>query len=158
MIHMSHMPRKRPADEFLVEKLDRELLVYDQVLHQAHSLTAAAALVWASCDGGPCNPVRVALAEAGHTESLEAVLAQLVASKLVASPPVARDKVNHSRRRMLSTTAVAAGVIIASPVVYSIISPSVAQAASCGGQGQSCCIPPRVPDCTVGVCTTGTCI
>lgn len=153
MVHMSHMPLKRPGTEFLVEKLDREVLVYDQVLHQAHSLTAAAALVWDLCDGGTMDRARAALANADHTESLEVVLEQLVASKLVAAPVARRGSVNHSRRRMLSKTAVAAGIIIASPVVYSIIAPSVAQAVSgpCGTIGKQCCT-------TGNPCTQGACV
>lgn len=152
-VKITRLPVSRPATEFLVEVLADEVLVYDQANHRAHCLSPAAALVWGLCDGGPSDRARAALLAAGCAETVEAVVTQLVAAGLVVAP---RSSVNLRRRRMLRTTAVAAGVIVASPVLFSIVSPSVAEAASCGKKTQSCCS--TAPRCNPTLrCTNGFC-
>jgi len=167
----SMLPTRRPITEFLVEKLADEVLVYDQTHHAAHCLTVAAALVWDLCDGEhSTEDAQKALRAAGSSDAVDAVVTQLVTTGLVcASPPpvdapvpVARKRgVNRSRRAMLSRGAVAAGVVLASPVIFSIVAPSVAQAASdvgCGKSGQPCCT--QGADCNppnTGLCEGGFC-
>ena len=150
---VSRLPVARPAEEFLVETLADEVLVYDQINHQAHCLTPAAAIVWKLCDGGKVANARAALTAAGHAEALEVVIDQLTRAKLVRPVVTTVDK---SRRRMFSATAVAAGVVLASPVIYSIISPSVAEAASaCQAKTQACSV--ANPCCKGLRCLSGFC-
>ena len=152
---VSRLPMSRAAHELIIERLPGEVLVYDQVHHRAHCLSEAAARVWEMCDGRrSTDEARAALAAVGTTESLETILANLTQAGLVRAP----ERVNRSRRRMLGKTAVAAGVVLASPVVYSILSPSVAQAASlCGKVSQPCCT--TEPKCQAGdqFCLSGRC-
>lgn len=147
------LPLARPAAEFLVEELADEVLVYDQVSHHAHCLTAPAAHVWRMCDGVTArNTAEQVLAGYPSAPKLDAVLDQLVAVGLVRGPRPRAERVNRSRRAMLGKTAVAAAVIIASPIVYSIIAPSVAEAASgvgCGKKTQPCCT--TAPTCQLGL-------
>ncbi len=138
------LPTARPAAEFIVETLTDEVLVYDQVLHHAHCLTPSAALVWRLCDG-KTSPARAqaALAAAGHDDDVQSVVQQLVTIGIVRlSTPTRRRsgrQVDHSRRQLLARAAIA-GVVVASPVVFSIVAPSVAEAASnCGAKTQVCC-------------------
>ncbi|MEO9194221.1 MAG: PqqD family protein [Polyangia bacterium] len=149
------LPVARPAGDFIVEKVADEVLVYDQRNHVAHCLSPVAALVWSLCDGGKVDRVRAALADAGHKDSVEAVIAQLSSAGLLRAP----ERVDHSRRRMLGTTAVAAGVVLASPVIFSLVSPSVAQAASaaCGAKTQICCT--TAPKCNITLrCQSNKCL
>lgn len=155
------LPRRRPASEFIVEVLPDETLIYDRSSHRAHCLSPAAAFVWERCDGVTTRgDAERALTSSGLRESLDGVLAQLASAALLMQPaPTSRLTVNGSRRQLLSRGAVVAGVVLASPVVFSIVAPSVAEAASvgCGKIGQPCCLPANSCNpplsCENGFCT-----
>lgn len=140
------LPTARPQTEFIVERLPDEVLVYDQARHQAHCLSLAADLVWNLCDGKrSVDEAQAALVGHGHGDGVAGIVAQLVSIGL-AHPVVQqphrklRDGVSKSRRDLLIRGAVAAGVVVASPVIFSIVAPSVAEAASaCGAKTQLCC-------------------
>jgi hypothetical protein len=66
-------------------------------------------------------------------------LAQLETAGLIRPAARPARKIDRSRRAFFRTNAVAAGVVLASPVLFSIIAPSVAEAASCGKKNQPCC-------------------
>jgi hypothetical protein len=145
----------RPSSEFIVEELADEVLVYDQVSHQAHCLPTIAAQIWRMCDGiTPRSSAEQTLAGA---LSLDAVLEQLTRAGLVRVAPAPRERINRSRRAMFSKTAMVAAAVIASPIVYSIVAPSVAEAASlCGAKTQACCA--SAPACKFPlVCKGGHC-
>jgi hypothetical protein len=141
MRRRSQAPKARPYQDFIVETLDDEVLVYDQLAHQAHCLSRAAAAVWQACDGRRERAaLEQVLREAGSQDDVDAVLAHLERARLLVARPKAT--VDTRRRAFVSQAAVAAGVVVASPVVFSIVAPSVAEAASvCGFKGQPCCQP-----------------
>jgi hypothetical protein len=150
------LPMARPASEFIVEELADEVLVYDQVSHQAHCLPMMAAQIWRMCDGVTSRGA--AEKRLAGTMSLDAVLEQLTRTGLVCAPRRPRERINRTRRAMFSKTAIVAAAVIASPIVYSIVAPSVAEAASvCGGHGQPCCATPQ--ECVAGpkTCLSGIC-
>jgi hypothetical protein len=128
------LPAARPGTEFLLEELPGELLVYDQIHHRAHCLTPALAALWKLCDGR--TTLRQAQAALPGLD-LREMIGQLERAQLVrTSRPTGT---NRSRRRFVRKTAVAAGIVLASPVIFSIVAPSVAEAASCGTKGLPCC-------------------
>ncbi len=152
------LPLARSATEFLVEELDGEVLVYDQSSHRAHCLTPTAAKLWRMCDGKTSRiQAQESLGQA-PTQLAES-LAALDGAGLLASPVrvSSRRRVDRSRRALFSKSAVAVGVVLASPILFSIVSPSVAQAASnCGALNQPCCA--SAPQCQNGLsCLAGTC-
>ena len=130
------LPRARPATEFLVEELAGEVLVYDLTAHRAHCLTPAVARVWRLCDGRT-SVVAAEQALADGADSLADVLAQLEKADLVRA---SRPTINRSRRALVHKGAMAAGLVLASPIIFSIVAPSVAEATStCGTKGNDCC-------------------
>ena len=135
------LPAVRPRSEFIVETLADEVLVYDQTSHRAHCLSPAAAMVWRMCDGQTtATAAQLALSNAGFCDDVNTVLGQLQATGLVKVPAARRRTVDKSRRAFFSSGAVAAGIVLASPVIFSIVAPSVAEAASaCGAKTQVCC-------------------
>ena len=44
-------PLARSGDEFVLQEVENEVLVYDRATAQAHCLNADAARVWRACDG-----------------------------------------------------------------------------------------------------------
>jgi hypothetical protein len=132
------LPMARPSSEFIFEELADEVLVYDQVSHQAHCLPTLAAKIWRMCDG--VTPRGRAEQVLAGTLSLDAVLEQLTRAGLVRVSRAPRERIDRTRRAMFSKTAFVAAAVIASPIVYSIVAPSVAEAASlCGAKTQVCC-------------------
>jgi hypothetical protein len=158
----SPLPAARPAAEFLIEELPGEVLVYDQKQHRAHCLTPELRTLWQLCDGRRTAAQATAQLRQVHGEAvgeIGAMVAELEKAGLVLAPASkARRRVDRGRRRFVGKTAVAAGIVIASPVIFSIVSPSVAEAASCGTKGLQCCPPPTKcvngnKFCNGGVCT-----
>lgn len=136
------LPAARAATDLVIEELPDELLVYDVANHQAHCLNRAAAEVFRACrDGRSLDELRARLVAADLPATDEAItlaLDQLRDTKLLVAAPV-RDVAALSRRDALRRMAFIAGAAAALPLVQSIVAPSKAQAASCGGVGQPCC-------------------
>lgn len=159
------LPARRAESEFLLERLADEVLVYDPSNASAHCLSRSAALIWDLCDGvTSTRDAAAALRASGAPDTVESILAQLSAAGLVivAAPegPARSAGVNRSRRALLARGALVAGAVLASPVIFSIVAPSVAEAASlCGAVTQPCCpVPPGNTKCNVGLkCTAGIC-
>lgn len=135
------LPKARPASEILVEELADEVLVYDQVAHQAHCLSPAAARVFRLCDG--VHTRAEAEAALASEASLDAILAQLTQAGLIVQPRPARsrpDRIDRRRRAMIRKTAFIAGAVIASPFISSIVAPpALAASSQCGGKLEPCC-------------------
>src|SRR5262249_6347110 len=110
-----------------------------------------AARVWKLC----AERKSIADAEAlVGAASLPVLLEQLLAAELIAWPSSRRrvdESFRRSRRRALLTAAVAGAA------VFTIVAPSVAEAAStCGPLGEACCTSP--PLCLSGLrCGSGVC-
>lgn len=129
------------SEVLVVEPMGDELLVFDAATGRAHSLNAAAALVWRACDGtrdvdaltGCCglDPIAVGLA-----------LDSLRSCELLLGFEGSRV----SRRQALRQVVALGAGIAAVPVIRSITAPSAAMAASAACvsfagscAGQSCC-------------------
>ena len=127
------MPRAR-AKGLVIERLAGETLVYDLRRHRAHCLNAAATLVWDACDGR--TPVAAAAVRLGQELCLEggdalvlSGLRQLARAHLLADPTPLGGVT--SRRELLRALGLGAAAAALLPAVESIVSPAVAQAASC---------------------------
>ena len=136
------LPKAR-TDQLIVKELPDETLVYDLADDKAHCLNDTAAQVWKNCDGNKSvGEIKALLAEEACAPIDEGVvwlaLDQLEKFKLLEEGPTAPAVfAGMSRRQLMRNLGVAA---VALPMIVSIISPSPAQAASCGqtcsGSGQ----------------------
>jgi hypothetical protein len=116
------VPGPRAIDRLLIEELDGEGLVYDLTHHRAHCVDALAVRVLRCADGRRA-PSQLA-AELGVDE--RAVRSALIG--LAQAGLVRGRRVDLDRRRALRRLAIGAAAV--TPVVFSIIAPSVAEAAS----------------------------
>jgi hypothetical protein len=152
------LPRARPRDEFLVEEMADEVLVYDNKREQAHCLNKLAALVWRHCDGRSSidSVVKVLEAEGLPAERaiVELAVAELAKANLLVEADDSRRKRRfRSRRTMLKHLGIMAAASVALPIVQSIVAPSVAEAMSMG------CVPPGGTMCNAArPCCFGTCV
>jgi len=130
------MPRAR-QDEFVVEELEDETLVYDLERHKARCLNRTAALVWRHCDGRTSvAEVAALLQEQSATPTDEAVvwmaLDRLSRAHLLSDPvTLPADRAQYSRREMLRKLRRVAGITLLLPVIESIVAPLAAAQASC---------------------------
>jgi hypothetical protein len=150
------LPKARSSANFVVEELDGEVLLYDQETHRAHCLTPIASRVWKMCEDG-VDRVHAADIVAASGGDLEAVISELDRAGLLAAPR--RARIDRSRRAMLGKTVAAAAVVVASPIIFSIVAPSVAEAASsvgCGKKTQPCCQPGNKCNAPL-LCKSGVC-
>jgi hypothetical protein len=136
------LPRARGVSELVLEELPDELLVYDTRRHRAHCLNRSAALVFRRCDGRTTiDEMATVLKQEGvpgGADVVEFALVELARANLLeADAPAARRP--PSRRSVLKRIGFIAGASLALPLIKSIIAPSVAEAASCGGVFQPCC-------------------
>jgi hypothetical protein len=132
----------RASDRLVIEELDGEGLVYDLSTHRAHCIEPLALRVLRRANGRR-SPRRLA-AELGVDErAVRSALVGLAQAGLVRGP-----RVDLGRRRALRRLAI--GAAAATPVVFSIIAPRVAEAASavpcvpfgaCKKQGDCCGTP-----------------
>jgi len=123
---MHDRPRAR-TEQLISERIDDELVVYDQLNHVAHCLSHDAVRVWERCDG------RLTEAEIADqlTLSLEVVERAVVALEerglLDQGPAVAPG---YSRRQAAVRLARIGGAALAGPLVYSVDVGSAAAASS----------------------------
>lgn len=115
------------TERLIVEEVGPETVVFDEDSGQAHHLSPLASVVFARSDGRT-SVTQLAqfagsrLGEPVDVQGVEAALAQLEESGLVAASPR-----TISRRTMLRRTGAAAGVAFATPVITSIMTPAFAQ-------------------------------
>lgn len=135
------LPRKRDQ-HLVIDELADEVLVYDLERHRAHCLNYTAALIWQQCDGqSTAGQIAHRLAKELQTSFNEDLvwlaLDQLeklhLLEQSISLPP---QSLRLSRRRMIRHLGIAAAVAV--PIVTSIVSPTPAQAATCGTTGQPC--------------------
>ncbi|MBI4540160.1 MAG: PqqD family protein [Gemmatimonadetes bacterium] len=147
-------PRARQAD-LISQEVQGELLVYDLIRHQAHSLNRIAQTLWKHCDGQR-TVADIAKALQGRLETpvdenvVSMGLRDLHAVHLLETapddlaPPSATS--GFSRREMIAAVGLAA---VALPVIHSIVAPRAAEARTC--QTNKDCEPaPVTSDC---ICT-----
>src|SRR5262245_61760711 len=117
--------RPQPRGDLLLSELGDEAVVYDFSTQRAHCIGPLALRVFRACDGR--RTVAQVMAEAGVSdEDTRRALAELAKADLVSLP----KPVDRGRRRALSQLTLTAGLTAAAPLVWSIVAPSVAEAAS----------------------------
>ncbi|HEX8746506.1 MAG TPA: PqqD family protein [Pyrinomonadaceae bacterium] len=145
-------------DELIVQEVEGETLVYDLKSHKAHCLNRTAALVWKHCDGNHT------VGEVAHSLSLElrapvsdevVLMAVDRMGKLGLLNGSAKRERTVSRREVVRRICVSAAVAL--PLVTSILAPTTAQAASCGGI-EAFCGGDNPPCCSGLVCCFGSCL
>jgi hypothetical protein len=113
------------TDGLVVEDVGDEVLVYDQRNDQAHCLTREAAMVWRVCDG-KTSADELATALELDPETVRLAVEQLDSCGLFDSAPIP----GVTRREATIRMAKAGGVAAAAPLIYSIMAPTPALAAS----------------------------
>jgi hypothetical protein len=123
------------TDDLVIEQVDKEILLYDERNGQAHCLSAVAAQVWRACDGR--TPVdRLSSLLGLDEDTLARALGELDACGLLASGPAGshgltrREAHGLTRREAASRMAKAGAVAASAPLIYSIVAPTPALAAS----------------------------
>jgi hypothetical protein len=124
---MEKMPARH--DYLEIEKLDKELLVYNPVSNEAHALNPTTALILEKCDGQTLRSEVILALEAGEPgpEVLEFGLAELAAAGLLKDVEKAPNTI--SRREFATRWG---GLAVAIPLVLSITAPRPADAQSIG--------------------------
>lgn len=139
-----YRPKARP--ELLFSELAEETLVYDFATHGAHCMTPLAAAVLRRCDGEHTAAQLVDAIASATKDEVDAALVALARAGLLLPP--APTAVDRARRRVIGQLARTAALGVAAPLVWSIVAPSVAEAASritcippagCMGGGTGCC-------------------
>ena len=146
------------TESLVVEELDGELLVYDLDRDKAHALNGPAATVWRHCDGvrTVADLGRLLAGDEGveqGTELARNALVQLSRRHLLIEPFEDDQYVN--RRDLMRKVAMAGALVLAVPVVKSIVAPTAAQAATCYPTGVLCS---SSAQCCSGVCLAGVCV
>ena len=115
------------SSELVVEQAQDELLVYDEANGEAHCLSPAAARVWRACDGYTMIDAlanKLELDDATVTRALE----ELETCNLLDAGPTVGT--GSTRRELTMRMAKVGGVVAAAPLIYSIVAPTPALAAS----------------------------
>ncbi len=156
----------------MVEQAGREVLVYDERSAEAHCLSAEAAAVWRACDGQTTREQIIATLEL-DAETVGSALAELERCALLETFEGPKTD-GVTRREATVRLAKAGAAAAAAPLIYSIVAPTPAVAASeafcvglgcsqdCGDCHQhhcSCCVGSPsghvcVADCTSANCNT----
>jgi hypothetical protein len=128
-------PPQARSDTLLRTDLAEEVVIYDSGTKHAHSLNRLAVLVWTNCDGRNtiADLSRLASAELGlpiGEASIRSALRQLEAANLLASQLEAAATKTIGRRQMLQKAGQMGAIVVATPVVASILVPTAAAAAS----------------------------
>jgi hypothetical protein len=121
---MLDRPQAR-TEGIIDERVDEDLVLYDRETRTAHSLSAAAALVWERCDG------KRSATEIAHECKLEPALAdQALAELSERGLLVELPESLISRRQAAKRLAKVGSVALVAPLIYSVAIPAAAAAAS----------------------------
>ena len=149
-------PRARTED-LVVSEVDGEVLIYDTRRHRAHCLNGPAASVWQHCDGQ--RSVEELAAMVQPTDGTEAEIVQFALRQLDRAH-LLEDRLEETsgqitRQQLLRKAGKTGAAVALLPVVASIVSPTIAAAASCVPKGSSCS---GLTSCCSGcACIGGTC-
>jgi hypothetical protein len=123
------------TSELVIEELADEVLVYDQRVHRAHCLSAAAALVWSRCDGV------TRIEDLGAELGLDAATARRAVDELALCElleAVPQPAVGTTRRELTIKLAKVGAVAAAVPLIVSVAAPQPAQAATIAFCASAC--------------------
>lgn len=156
---MGDRPQRR-SEGIVSERVDDDLVIYDQESHQAHSLAGAAVSVWDQCDGS-LSVEEIGRAVGIQSELVEQALAELSRCGLLDEGPVlVRD---YSRREAAVRFAKVGGAAFMAPMIYSVVIAAPASALSCKPNGvvDNACTASSGqkaadPNCCSGECFSGT--
>jgi hypothetical protein len=154
---MDYLPSVR-RDNFVIQELPEELLVYDLDKNKGHCLNRTAAFVWKHCDGQTSvSEIARHLRRESKSEVDEKViwlaLSQLSKKHLLETPVITPTRMAGINRRQM-IRALGVGAVVAVPLITSVFAPTAVEAATCGGNGASCA--PGNPPCCAGlVCCAG---
>jgi hypothetical protein len=133
-------PVDRPlarTDGLVIERLEDEIVLYDQVSEMAHCLSADAASVWECCDGR-LTPEDIARELDLQPPVVERVVEELDGLGLLDGSPVAFHA--YSRREVTTRLAKVGAAAFVAPLIYSVgISAPAWAAGSCFGKATSNC-------------------
>ena len=109
-----HSRPKARTEDLIVERVEDELVVYDQRSQAAHALSREATAVWESCDGS------LAASDIGEHAGLEAAavegaLAELRANDLLDDEIAVQS--GYSRREVAAKFAAIGGAAFAAPFI-----------------------------------------
>jgi hypothetical protein len=131
----------------VVELMEDEVLVYDRQTHHAHHLNRTVKEVWRACDGTRSEAqllehVSASLGREFDRGQLEQALHQLEHAGLLerdaGTEQTTREKRSTARPRSLSRRRLLKGIAVAVPVITTILTPTIADAASCSGAVVRC--------------------
>jgi hypothetical protein len=115
----------------LVERVDDDLVVYDEVSRSAHCLSPVAAVVWETCDG-TLSAQEIGRELAVEPELVERALAELSDCGLLdEGPAIDHADRGYSRREAAAKSARFGAAAISGALIYSVAIPAAAAAASC---------------------------
>ena len=119
---------KARTDDVIAERVDDELVIYDQQTQTGHCLSAEAARVWERCDGID-SQAEIARELGLDPAVVERAVAELAQASLLAAETVAERE--YSRRDAAKKLAKVGAVALAAPMVYSVaIGPATAAAST----------------------------
>ena len=122
---MRYRPKAR-TEHLVRERIDDELVIYDQLNHVAHCLSHDAVLVWEQCEGR-LTETEIAQQLTLSLEVVQCAIAALEERGLLEDGAAASG---YSRRQAAIRIARIGGAALAGPLVYSIDVGSAAAAAS----------------------------
>lgn len=133
-------PRARKR-QLLVESAGDGLVIYDLDRHNAHTLNAAAAAIWKSCNGRRSvgeigSRLNGDFAPEARAMVVRQALADLERRRLLDNRGFSDARM--SRRNMVKKLGIGAAVAIALPAISSIVAPTTASALSCRTLGLQC--------------------
>ncbi len=123
---MHDRPKAR-IDGVISERIDDELVIYDQRTQKAHCLSPEAAAVWEHCDGS-LSAERIAQELALPPEVVARAVAALDEGGLLDGGPV--SDTGYSRREAAFRAARIGGAALAAPLVFTVDVGTAAAAAS----------------------------
>lgn len=151
-------PLARKQD-LITQELPNELLLYDLTNDKAHCLNETAAFVWRHCDGRttPKEIARSLSQRSGATVDERLVwlaVGQLADNNLLSRRPQLPASFAGLNRREVVRAISLTAVVVAVPLITSIVAPTAAEAATCKGPGQACT---SGLQCCSTVCNAGSC-
>jgi hypothetical protein len=160
------VPAARSLDDFSLELVGHDVILFDPVSRHYHTLNDVAFQVWRLCDGqNSIEVIQARLEQSGltvHIESIRLAAAQLIEAGLLAEG-IPEGDLRVQRRKVLRMAAAGTIAAVGLPLVSSITAPHAAAANSatcgffpdgyrgCGNTGNdTCCCPTSPPN--VGNC------
>jgi len=115
------LPKAR-TEGVISERIDDELVVYDEVSHMAHALAADARSVWERCDG--CrSPAEIAQGLGMPPATVQQALDELQECGLLDDGSAPEN--SYSRRQAVTRIAKVGGAAVTAPLIYGATDASV---------------------------------